>query len=204
MTLCTDLQRRIAIAGAFAVATGLTAPTVFKAATAIAPAAAEPARTTWPELSPRTIVLFRHAEAPGTGDPPNFKLGDCSTQRNLNEPGRSQARRIGEAFRARGIEVGKVISSEWCRCAETAELAFPGRVEKVAAFNSFFENRSREPAQTAEARKLLSAWIGPGVLVVVTHQVNITALTGGVPASGEGIIVRVDGSKVVNVGRIKP
>lgn len=204
MTLRTDPQRRIAIAGALAVAVRMMAPTVFMAAIAIAPASAESARTSWPELSPRTIVLFRHAEAPGTGDPPNFKLGDCSTQRNLSEAGRAQARRIGDAFRTRGTEVGKVISSEWCRCVETAELAFPGRVETAAAFNSFFERRSREAAQTAEAKKLLAAWTGPGVLVVITHQVNITALSGEVPSSGEGIIVRVDGRNVATVGRIKP
>ena len=158
----------------------------------------------WAAVTAGSIVLLRHAEAPGTGDPPGFRVGDCTTQRNLSAAGRAQSVRIGEAFRARGISVGKVLSSQWCRCVDTAELAFPGRVEREPAFNSFFENRSSEQAQTASARAILSAWTGPGVLVVSTHQVNITALTGAVPSSGEAIVVRPARGKLDVVGRIKP
>lgn len=162
------------------------------------------AQSDWSALQSGTVVLFRHALAPGTGDPPNFQLNDCSTQRNLNEEGRLQARRIGEQFRARGILVGAVLSSQWCRCRETAELAFPGRWRDEPAFNSFFSDRSTEVTQTRAALQILSQWQGPGVLVVVTHQVNITALTGVVPASSEGVVVRVGGGRVEVVGRIRP
>ena len=147
----------------------------------------------WAELArPGAIVLFRHAYAPGVGDPPQLRIGDCATQRNLNDEGRAQARRLGERFRERGINVGAVLSSQWCRTRETAALAFGAdRVRDAPAFNSFFgrggEARER---QTAEARAVLADWRGPGVLVVVTHQVNITALTGAGMASGEGVVVR--------------
>ncbi len=153
---------------------------------------------------PGAIILFRHATAPGTGDPAGFMLGDCATQRNLDDTGRAEARALGAAFRRRGIAVGKVFSSQWCRARETAELAFPGQPVEEPAFNSFFGNRADEPAATAKAREIIAKWQGPGVLVVVTHQVNISALTGIAPASGEGIIVRSDegGSEVR--GRLPP
>jgi phosphohistidine phosphatase SixA len=160
--------------------------------------------TAWAALRTESIVLFRHAEAPGFGDPENFKLGDCTTQRNLSDVGRNQARRIGVRLNTAGVTVNQVLSSQWCRTTETAELAFPGKVTGDATFNSFFENRRDEPRQTLLARTLLSAWRGPGTLVVVTHQVNITALTGIVPTSGEGIVLRMDNGKLTIVGRIKP
>jgi phosphohistidine phosphatase SixA len=158
----------------------------------------------WALLKRGGIVVFRHAEAPGTGDPAGMKIGDCATQRNLDEAGRAQARRIGEAFRSRGIAVGKVLASQWCRTEETAELAFPGQVTAEAAFNSFFGDRSDEPAQTAAARKIFDDWNGPGVLVIVTHQVNITALTGVSPASGEGIVIERADSEWRVADRIRP
>jgi phosphohistidine phosphatase SixA len=158
----------------------------------------------WPAIADGAIVLFRHADAPGVGDPPGFKLNDCRTQRNLDEAGRAQARRIGQTFRERGIAVGAVRSSQWCRARETADLAFPGQRQDEAAFNSFFANREVEPAQTAAARRLLSRWKGPGAMVVVTHQVNITALTGVAPMSGEGVVVRHSADGLQVVGRIAP
>lgn len=158
----------------------------------------------WAALSEGGIVLFRHANAPGGGDPSGMRLGDCATQRNLDEAGRAQARRIGEAFRARNIAVGRVLTSQWCRTRETAELAFPGRVQDEPAFNSFFDDRTKGPAQTLAAKTLLQGWKGPGALVVATHQVNITGLTGIIPASGEGIVIRFDGDAIRVVGRILP
>lgn len=158
----------------------------------------------WPATTDGAIVLFRHANAPGGGDPPGFKLNNCSTQRNLDEAGRAQARRIGQTFRERGISVGAVRSSQWCRARETADLAFPGQRQDAAAFNSFFANREVEPAQTAAAQRLLSRWKGPGAMVVVTHQVNITALTGVAPMSGEGVVVRPGADGLQVVGRIAP
>ena len=150
------------------------------------------------------IVLFRHATAPGTGDPPGFVLGDCATQRNLDEKGRAEARAIGNAFRKRGIAVGGVLTSQWCRARETAGLAFPGRAEEEPAFNSFFGNRAHEPEATSRARDVLQRWSGPGVLVVVSHQVNITALTGIVPRPGEGVVVKFEQGEATVLGRLPP
>lgn len=151
-----------------------------------------------------TIALFRHATAPGSGDPPGMRLGDCATQRNLSAAGRDQARRIGEAFRASGVSVGAVLASEWCRTLETAELAFPGRAAAEPAFNSFFGDPDASPGRTSAARAILLAWNGPGALFVSTHQVNITALTGVAPSSGEGVVMRRAGEALVVVGRILP
>ena len=156
----------------------------------------------WAALRAGGVVLFRHASAPGVGDPVGFRLEDCSTQRNLGDGGRRQATAIGARFRAEGVVVGRVIGSEWCRTRETAALAFGGRFEGEAAFNSFFGDAGSEAARTARARETLAGWRGPGVLVVVTHQVNITALTGVVPGDGEGVVVRVDGSRVEVLGRV--
>ncbi len=141
---------------------------------------------------------------PETGDPPDMRLGDCSTQRNLDTEGRAQARRIGEAFRRQGITVGLVLSSAWCRTVETAELAFPGQVRVEAAFNSFFADRSQGPAALEGARRVIEAWRGPGALVVSTHQVNITGLTGIAPQPGEGVVLRMEQGALRIVGRIRP
>jgi phosphohistidine phosphatase SixA len=146
----------------------------------------------WSELArPGAIVLFRHADAPGYGDPEGFRLDDCATQRNLGEQGRTQARKLGERFRSRGIAVGAVRSSQWCRTRETARLAFGDRARDEPAFNSFFSlSAEGRAAQTAQARAVLARWRGPGTLVVVTHQVNIQALAGANTASAEGVVLR--------------
>ena len=130
------------------------------------------------------VALIRHALAPGTGDPPGLTLEDCATQRNLSEEGRPQAARLGEAFRAHGVAADRVLSSGWCRCLDTAVLAF-GAAEAWAPLHSFFGDAGTGSAQTAEVRAGVAAWAGPGALVLVTHQVDITALTGIVPDSGE-------------------
>jgi phosphohistidine phosphatase SixA len=143
------------------------------------------------------VALMRHAEAPGTGDPENFRLEDCSTQRNLDEAGRDQARRTGEAFRDHGVAIGRVLSSRWCRCLETAELLELGNVEPFAPLDSFFGDRAREPDQTAAVRALLADADAEGPsLVMVTHQVNITALTGIFPRSGEIVVLRLGGPEI--------
>ncbi|MBL6457421.1 histidine phosphatase family protein [Belnapia sp. T6] len=166
------------------------------------PAVAEAAA--WEALRDGAIALFRHANAPGTGDPAGMRLGDCATQRNLDEAGRAQARRIGEAFRAQGVAVGIVLTSRWCRAMETADVAFPGLARAEPAFDSFFADRGEGPAYTARARRILLDWGGPGALVVATHQVNITALTGAVPSSGEGVVLRRGSGDLVVVGRVRP
>lgn len=160
-----------------------------------------------PQLRDGDVILFRHALAPGGGDPPGLRVGDCTTQRLLSDEGRAQARRLGEALRARlqGLKVAAVWSSPWCRTRETAELAFPGlAVIEQAAFGSTFSDREREPAQTRAAQALLGAWRGPGVLVVVTHQVNITALSGVFPASGEGVLMRWRDGRGQLLARLPP
>jgi len=156
----------------------------------------------WQALQSGGVVLMRHAFAPGLGDPPGFELGQCATQRNLSSGGRDQARRIGQAFRNRGVNVRRVLASQWCRTQETAELAFPGLVETHPAFNSFFQDAGSQDEQTRQAQALIRAWTGPGVMVVVTHQVNITALTGVVPSSGEGLVVRPQGEPLPVLGRL--
>jgi phosphohistidine phosphatase SixA len=163
----------------------------------------------WAALkAPTSIVLFRHALAPGGGDPPGFKLDDCSTQRNLSPEGETQAKRIGQVFIERGIKVQAVWHSAWCRTRDTAQLAFANLRESAfrvePAFNSFFSDRSTSSVQTAAARKLLLAWSGPGTLVIVTHQVNITALTDIVPQSGEGVVLQRQAGKLVVKGRVLP
>jgi phosphohistidine phosphatase SixA len=143
------------------------------------------------------VALMRHAQAPGTGDPANFRLEDCGTQRNLDQTGRDQARRTGQAFREHGVRIGRVLSSQWCRCLETAELLALGEVKPFPPLNSFFGDRAREPAQTEAVRALLAeADVDGPSLVMVTHQVNITALTGIFPRSGEIVVLRLGGKDI--------
>jgi phosphohistidine phosphatase SixA len=153
--------------------------------------AAQSSQELWQSLRlPGHFALMRHALAPGTGDPPGFTLGKCQTQRNLSEKGRNQAERIGESFRQHGIKKARVFSSQWCRCRETAGLLGLGEVVELPFLNSFFREYEKEGAQTEKLQKWLGSQQSPEVTVLVTHQVNITALTGVFPASGEIIIVR--------------
>ncbi|EAU42610.1 Phosphoglycerate mutase family protein [Fulvimarina pelagi HTCC2506] len=151
-------------------------------------------------------LLMRHAIAPGTGDPSDFAIGDCSTQRNLSEEGRDQARAIGERIRADGIGIDVVLTSQWCRCRETAELLDIGPVEDAPFLNSFFGDRSTSQAQTEAARERIRELAEAGRrAMLVTHQVNITALTDVFPSSGEIVLVAAgeDGSIEVR-GSIDP
>ena len=153
--------------------------------------------------SGKAIILLRHAEAPGSCDPPDFKLGDCSTQRNLSEEGRAQSRAIGDLFRANGITSAAVYSSQWCRCLDTARLLGLGEVEPLDLLNSFFGDSSAEPARSATLLGWLREQRFDGPAVFVTHQINITGLTGEVPDSGEMIVVGIDtGPPVEVVGRV--
>lgn len=139
------------------------------------------------------VVLMRHALAPGTGDPPGFTLDDCTTQRTLNDTGRAQARATGEAFRAHGVPVSRVLSSQWCRCTETARLLALAPVEDASTLNSFFGDRSRGPAQLAALEAVLAELPRDGdTVVMVTHQVVITGLTGVFPASGDMVVLRLE------------
>ena len=140
------------------------------------------------------VLLWRHAvTVPGIGDPPGFRLGDCATQRNLSEAGRGQARRFGVACGSAGLVFDTVRSSRWCRCLESARLAF-GAGDPWPALDSFFEAREQEPARTRAVREALARLTAPSRWVLVTHQVNAAALAGTSPAMGEALGVRVDAS----------
>ena len=150
------------------------------------------------------FAMMRHAYAPGTGDPANFTLGDCTTQRNLDARGRRQAAETGERFRRNGIDRADVLTSQWCRCRETAALLDLGTVTDLPPLNSFFGNRDRGPAQTEALRDWLSKRDSSVPLVLVTHQVNITALTGIYPRSGEIVVARRSAEGGIEVlGRIR-
>jgi phosphohistidine phosphatase SixA len=176
-----------------------------------APAIAQPQQDnpTWQKLrqnSPGYVVMLRHAEAPGTGDPPEFRLDDCATQRNLSPGGRAQATRIGQAFRRRQIQIAQVFSSQWCRCLETARLLQLGSVKPLPALNSFFQNRRTEGKQTATVRQLIvNHRPNSGILLLVTHQVNITAISGIIPRSGAAVVLKAnDQGRIEVVGELPP
>lgn len=151
------------------------------------------------------VVLMRHANAPGTGDPGNFQIDDCATQRNLDEEGRLQARATGAALRNNGVSRVAVRSSQWCRCLESARRMDLGPVMPDPMLNSFFSNRDRARPQT-DALRAFVASVEPGspTQILVTHQVNISGLTKVYPRSGELIIVAPndDGGEVI--GRLGP
>lgn len=142
------------------------------------------------------VAAFRHALAPGTFDPPGFRLGDCGTQRNLNEEGRAQAQRLGEWFVSRSLQPARVRSSPWCRCMDTATLAF-GRAQAWDALAS--PRGSPETTSAAHLRTLRQALVDAsarrGVFEVwVTHMFVLSDLVGGNTASGEGLILQADAS----------
>jgi phosphohistidine phosphatase SixA len=138
------------------------------------------------------VLLIRHALAPGVGDPENFNVNDCSTQRNLNEEGRKDAREIGSWLKRRDLKIFRVESSRWCRAKETARLLDLGKVRLNKNFDSLF--RDPDPAkspQTATIKKqIFNHRNTRGILVLVGHSVNIQTLTGTSLESGEGVLVR--------------
>lgn len=140
-------------------------------------------------------ILLRHALAPGTGDPSNFTLNDCSTQRNLNSRGRDQSRAIGAWLREQGAAQVQVYSSQWCRCLETAELLGMGAVRELPALNSFFQRRQdRGPNLRALGEFFAIQPLDGDLIVLVTHQVTVTAQTGIFPSSGEGVLLKLNGT----------
>jgi phosphohistidine phosphatase SixA len=157
-----------------------------------APAAADEAL--WARLKAGgQIVLVRHAvTTPGVGDPAGFRLEDCSTQRNLTEAGREEARRLGAAFRTRAIPVGRVLASPWCRCLETAQLAF-GAAEVWEPLRSLFEERGRRDERARTFRAFAGARREGGNTILVTHGANVLAFVGVSPAPAEMVIVSPHG-----------
>jgi broad specificity phosphatase PhoE len=155
--------------------------------TASAAHAAEPI---WDALrEPGSVVVVRHSYAPGTFDPPDAKLDDCSTQRNLDESGRAQARRIGEAFGRNGITVGTVRSSPRCRCLDTARLAF-GQARPWDVLQGALRNADLRRRQLDEIRKAIADHRDGPPLVLVTHGSVVTDLTGLNVRMGAFVVLR--------------
>ena len=136
------------------------------------------------------VVLLRHALTdPGVGDPPGFRLDACATQRNLSEPGRSEARRLGEALRERRVPVARLLSSPWCRCLDTARLVFAREAEVEPALGNLFGRADREAGQVAALRALVGRPVAGGNVFMVTHGSTAYALTEVSPAPAEMVIV---------------
>ena len=135
------------------------------------------------------IIFIRHAIAPGNGDPPNFDILDCSTQRNLSKNGELQALKIGKFFKKNDIKFTKVLSSEWCRCKDTAQIAF-GNYETKNFLNSFYDERfsKNKDKQILEFQKFIKNWDYSGNLVLVTHYVVISEILDLATSSGEIVI----------------
>ena len=144
---------------------------------------------------PGRVLILRHAEAPGVGDPPGFRLDDCATQRNLDESGRRQAQALGTRLANAGVTTAQVYSSQWCRCLETARLLKLGPVNRLPALNSFFEHPQEGDAKIAALRAFLASLPvdGPPV-VLVTHQVTINAFTSSSTPTGGGSFFQLDGT----------
>lgn len=157
----------------------------------------------WAALkTPGTVVLMRHAQTePGVGDPPGFRLGACHTQRNLSDAGRTQAQRVAAAFAAEGVVPFDVRSSAWCRCQDTARLAF-GRATVWPAINSTFQGQGDPERGKAEVLAAAHAWRNPGPLVLVTHQVNISHITGEFTAMGEMLAARAANGRLQVLARL--
>jgi len=150
----------------------------------------EASEAVWEALrAPASVVVLRHSFAPGTFDPPTARLDDCSTQRNLDEGGRAQARRLGEAFRANGIAVGPVLSSPRCRCLDTARLAF-GQARAWEPLQGALNDTERRHRQLAETRKAMAEHRAGPPLVLVTHGSVITDLTGLNIRMGAFVVLR--------------
>ena len=137
------------------------------------------------------IILIRHSLAPGGGDPAGFKINDCKTQRNLNQTGINQSKKIGKLFKKNKVPIDQVLSSQWCRCKDTAKYAF-GNYKEFTALNSTFQfpYNKNEEKQLKELYNFVKKWNGKGKnLVLITHYSIITAVTNAVPSSGEIVIV---------------
>ncbi|MGD2098580.1 MAG: histidine phosphatase family protein [Desulfobacterales bacterium] len=161
-------------------------------ALAIAGVDSDPAEMIEAMKSGGHILMIRHALAPGTGDPANFRIGDCSTQRNLDDRGRDQARAIGDWLRSKGITSARVYSSQWCRCLETAKLLQMGPVEELPALNSFYELTENRKPNLRALRQFIAKQPDDGVLIIlVTHQVTISAIGDAAVSSGEGVVLEL-------------
>jgi phosphohistidine phosphatase SixA len=168
------------------------APSVLALSLVIAPgAAAEDPDEAWAALvKGGHVALIRHGNAPPGygGDPPGFRIDDCKTQRNLDETGRQQARALGEAFRKHDVSVDRVLSSPVCRCLETARLMAVGPVESSWALVP--DAGQNPPVRLSQLKEIVSAWRGPGTLVLVTHAFTVRALIGILPEQAETVVLK--------------
>ena len=149
------------------------------------------------------LIFIRHAYAPGGGDPENFIISDCSTQRNLNEDGKNQSKRIGQFFIENDILIDKVLSSEWCRCKDTAQIAFTN-FETKNFLNSFFSAQfaSNKNQQIRDLKKYVKNWQSDKNLVLVTHYVLISEILNYTSSSGE-IVISDKNFKVIDSFKIE-
>ena len=147
------------------------------------------------------VLLLRHSLAPGVGDPENFKLGDCSTQRNLSQEGRDDASEIGAWIKRQKVEIYRVESSRWCRARQSAELLDIGKVKLNKNLDSLFRESNLEshPKTLKTKQQIISHRNKSGLLVLVGHYVNIAALVGVGVDSGEGVIVKANKNGVIKV-----
>ena len=139
--------------------------------------------------SPGSVVVLRHSYAPGGFDPPDVRLDDCSTQRNLDEQGRAQAVRVGDAFKRNGIEVGKILSSPRCRCMDTARLAF-GRVEAWNVLQGSLNDENLRTRLVTQIKDVIAAHRDGPPLVLVTHGSVVSELTGSNIRMGAFVVLR--------------
>lgn len=150
------------------------------------------------------VLMMRHAYAPGFGDPPHFQLEDCTTQRNLDDKGRTQAVAVGEWLKSKGVLEAKVYSSQYCRCLETARLIDFGPVTPLPALNSFFERRQDREPNLRVLKDFLSRQPANGpLLILVTHAVTIQAVAGLSVGSGHAVLLKlIPGHNAGVVGRL--
>ncbi len=134
------------------------------------------------------VIFLRHALAPGNGDPVDFIKEDCSTQRNLNDEGRSQARLLGDYLKKSNIRFSEILTSEWCRCIDTAKELDLGQWETFSGLNSFFQGHEKKYHVMDKLWKKIDSLNFSDLVLFVTHQVVITEITGEVPRSGEMVL----------------
>ena len=152
----------------------------------------------------KKLVFIRHAIAPGNGDPNNFDINDCSTQRNLDKNGKEQAKKIGDFFKEKKIPIQKVISSQWCRCKETALIAFSNYQIK-SFLNSFYSkkySKNREP-QIEELKVFIKKWDKKKNLILITHYVVISEILNYAPSSGEIVVSDTNFELIGSISNIK-
>lgn len=150
---------------------------------------------------PGTHLILRHALAPGTGDPDGFQIDECSTQRNLNDEGRLQAKKIGDFLKNNGVSFEYVLSSQWCRCLETASLIDMGEVQELQALNSSWtSSQYTKDRRTAELKSFFNQHGKKTNMLLVTHYINILELTGKTTGSGEGLVLRTINDDISVIG----